>query len=168
MRFHPVSLLSLLVMVVHAQTAGRNIYFNFDNNDFSANGRWVPSNSKEKPAYPSEIELDCDRLNRSCTEATAEYYSGHPHVSISYLHIDRWDANGIVASDLQPICMFRTVTISFADKTVTGTWSAKVLNKDKAQACRTLGATGTNSERLILKNSTEWMSDPYGESLHKY
>jgi len=33
----------------------------------------------------------------TCTEATADYFSGDPHISVVYFKIVKWDGNGIVA-----------------------------------------------------------------------
>src|SRR5580692_4885947 len=129
-----------LILPAQAQTTKPPLYFNHSNDGFSANGRWVPADAKQKAAFPTEVELDCDRITKSCVEATAEYYSGHPHVSIDYLQIDKWDTNGITASSSSGICMVRNVAISFGDKTIVQTVSSKTLDQEKLKACKLLGA----------------------------
>lgn len=78
----------------------RVVYFNFDAQSFSATGKWVsPSpDPKDQPAHPQEVQLDCFRQSQECIEATAEYYMGHPHVSLDYLNVVKWDTNGIIAT----------------------------------------------------------------------
>src|SRR5271169_5923915 len=98
-----LALLILFSVPLSAQKP--TLYFAGDNKDFSTRGRWVPSNAKEKAAYPSETQIDCQRQTNSCTEATAEYFSGHPHVTIDYFEIVKWDENGILATSADGICM---------------------------------------------------------------
>jgi hypothetical protein len=147
-----------------AQKAEQSLYFFNDANGFVANGRWIPSDPKEKAAYPSETELDCMRGTRTCMEATAEYYSGHPHVSLTLYQIIKWDENGIVATADGGICMTETMLISFADKSVSNTHSEKNLDKFDKGACKTAGATGTETDLFIIKNSDRWIADPYGSN----
>lgn len=168
MRSLRIGLAFFLILSAQAQTAKPPLYFNHNNDGFSANGRWIPADTKQTAAFPTEVELDCDRITKSCVEATAEYYSGHPHVSIDYLQIDKWDTNGITASSSSGICMVRNVTISFSDKTIVQTVSSKTLDQEKLKACKLLGANATELERFVIKNSAQWISDPYGESLSKY
>lgn len=160
--------LSICLLSAQAQKAKPPLYFYFDGLGFSANGRWISADPKQKGAFPSEVQLECNRSTKLCTEATAEYFSGHPHVSIDYLNIERWDANGIVASGSGSICMIRMLTISFADKTIVQAISSKVLSEEKRTACKFLSASGTELEKFVIKNSDAWVSDPYGESLSKF
>jgi hypothetical protein len=75
----------LLSACVYAQRFKPAVHFVFDSNLLVASGRWISSDPKVKAAYPSEVEIDCVLTTKTCTEATAEYYSGHPHVSLTYL-----------------------------------------------------------------------------------
>jgi hypothetical protein len=160
--------LILLSGLVHAQEAKPTLTFNFNNIGFSANGRWVSGDSKGNASYPNEVEFNCERGTRLCTEATAAYYDGHPHVSIEYFQIDRWDASGIAASSSDSICVRRNVIISFSNKTVVETQTAKAMDKKKLlESCKFFGDNGTELSRLVIKNSPEWMSDPYGETAHR-
>lgn len=157
-------LLLTISLAAGAQTAKPNLYFAFDKNSFSSTGRWIPSDTKDKAANPAETEIDCDRLSRTCIEASAEYYGGHPHVSIDYFEITKWDADGIVARSSSGICMTRTLLISFADKSLSDTHAAKVMDKDKADACASFGASGTEIDVFVVKNSPKWQSNPYGSN----
>ena len=147
-----------------AQTAKPNLYFAFDSKSFSSTGRGVPSDTKDKAANPAETEIDCDRLAKRCIEASAGYYGGHPHVSIDYFQITKWDADGIIARSSSGICMTRTLLISFADKSLSDTHAAKVMDKEKADACSFFGASGTEIDVFVVKNSPTWQSNPYGAS----
>jgi len=113
----------------------------------------------------SETEIDCDRQSKTCVEATAEYYSGHPHVSLAYFEVVKWDGNGLIATSSEAICMTETILISFPDKSVTGMHSMKKMDNDKKQACTTFGAGEPFSESFVVKNSQRWKADPYGESM---
>jgi len=104
--------LLLLSSSVSAQKAPLHLHFTADSNSFYAAGRWIPSDPKQKGSSPSETEIDCYRQSRICVEATAESYSGHPHVSLAYLEVVRWDENGIVATSPSAICMTEAVLIS--------------------------------------------------------
>ncbi|HWT66117.1 MAG TPA: hypothetical protein VN151_08380 [Terracidiphilus sp.] len=163
-----VLLLMLPSMCANAQKIEPNLYFFMDSNSFSGTGRWVPSNSNEKAAYPSETEIDCNRISKTCIEATAEYYSGHPHVSVAYFAIVTWDAQQIIATSSDAICMVQTIIVSVPDKTISETHSIKKMSPEKAQACETFGASGTQTDVFVVKNSPRWKSDPYGESSNKY
>jgi hypothetical protein len=148
----------------YAQKAKPALHFNVQGDSFVASGRWVPSDPKDKAAHPSEVEIDCDGKLKMCIEATAEYYSGHPHVSIDYLDIRKWDANGIIATSDSGICMTRTVLISFADKSLSDTHSMKAIDKDLKGACASFGASGTEIDVFVVKGSDGWEADPYGAS----
>ena len=154
----------LVSMCANAQATKPNLYFFTDTNSFSTTGRWVPSNANEKAAYPSETEIDCNRVSRTCIEATAEYYSGHPHVSVAYLAIAKWDAQQIIATSSDAICMTQTIIVSVSDKAISETHSIKRMDPEKAQACQAFGAGGTQTDVFIVKNSPRWKADPYGES----
>lgn len=156
------ALLSSAVLV--AQKAERPVYFGATSVGFSATGRWVPSNPSQHADFPSETEIDCARQSRSCVEATAEYYLGHPHVSTEYYDIVKWDDNGLIAISSNAICTTQTLIVSFADKSITATHSIKKLNRETASACKTFEASGTFSKVFVVKNSERWMENPYGSS----
>lgn len=143
------------------------LYFTWDARSFTANGRWVPADAKEKAAYPSETRFDCDRISKTCVEATAEYFSGHPHASLNYYTILKWDHDGIIATTDAAICVANTVMISFAEKSVTAKSTLKTLDDKTREACKAIGAEGASSVFLV-KNSERWLADPYGESLKRY
>jgi hypothetical protein len=168
MRNKLVALSMLLSLCAYAQKIKPPLYFSADSKSFSATGRWVPSNQKDKAAFPSETEIDCDRSSKTCVEADAEYYSGHPHVSITYFEIAKWNENQIIATSSSGICMEQTILISIPDKTISNTHSMKKLDAPKKEACSTIGASGTQADLFIVKNSPQWNSDPYGESSNKY
>jgi hypothetical protein len=130
-----LQLLVLLAIssIAAAQNATPSVHFSVDPNNLYADGRWVPS--KEKSAFPSETQLNCMRQWRSCLAATAETYAGHPHVSIEYFQIVQWDDSGLAAVDADPICMKRTMVISFAGKTVSVSGSVKNVPKEQREAC---------------------------------
>lgn len=111
-----VMMLLLLAFSTPEQKTQRPVYFGVDADGFSATGEWIPSGAKEKPGLPSETQIDCFKKNMSCVEATAEYYYGHPHVSIAYLGVLKWSDDGIIASSSAGACMTNTVLVSFAEK----------------------------------------------------
>jgi len=148
-----------------AQQAGLPLHFDVSSDNFYSSGRWIPSDPKQKAPYPSETIIECDRQSRWCVEATAELYSGHPHVSTDSLVISKWDGSGITAISENGICMTVTMHISFLDKKISAIHSMKKLDKAKVEACKFLGTSGTVYASFIVKNSPRWDSDPYGESL---
>lgn len=168
MKIEQVLLLLLITIYMNAQVNKPNLYFFVDSNSVSLTGRWIPADTNEKAAFPSETEIDCDRNSATCVEATAEYYSGHPHVSLTFFKILRWNSKQIIASTSDSICMMQTITVSFPDKSATQTHSIKKLPIDEKQACEDFGASGTQIDLFIIKNSLRWNSDPYGESIKKY
>ena len=95
---------------------GPTLYFSVDRSSFSAEGSWVPANPKDHAAFQTETELDCEKRTGECIEASANYYAGHPHISVAYFQIIRWDSNGIVAANADGICAGRTLFIGFAAK----------------------------------------------------
>jgi hypothetical protein len=155
-----MGVLTTLTQPVYAQKAGRPIYFTDDGFGFSATGKWVPADPNDKPAFPSETEIDCEKIAMSCVEATAEIYSGHPHVTISYLHAIKWDRDGIVATSSSGTCMTNTILISFAEKEITETYSMKQLDDKTKEACNDFGATRTTTSLFVLKGSGRWNADP--------
>ncbi len=126
---------------------------------FSATGKWVskPSNPKNEP-FPQEVEIDCFKGKHGdvCVEATAEYYMGHPHISVSYLDILKWDKDGIVAIDSSGVCMTNTVLINFADQSISDTVSLKKLTDETKSACAFFGAGQSESLVFVLKGSDQW------------
>jgi hypothetical protein len=159
-----VLILLLITTTPPAQKIKPRLYFAVDAHSFSANGRWIPSDPKDKAANPSETQIDCDHQSKTCTEATAEYYSGHPHVFLNYFEVVKWDENGIVATSANAVCLTETLLISFADKSVSNTHSLKKLDNDKKEACKFLGFVGTETDLFIIKNSDPWLADPYGSN----
>ena len=138
-----------------------------DSKNFYTDGRWVPSTVGEKSLFPSETQINCSRLSRTCIAATAEYYYGHPHVSIEYFGVLKWDRSSIVALNSDAVCLERTLLISFSDKSVSATGSPKNLPGDTKEACSTMGAGKRYTDFFVVKNSAAWNADPFGESLGK-
>lgn len=151
-----LSLALLSAFTLTAQTAGSAPYFFLNATFFSAEGTWIPVDPKTHAAFQTETELDCARKSGMCIEATADYYSGHPHISLTYFPIAKWDSNGILASNDDEICASRTVTIGFATKHIVDTREAKLLSKEKQKACATLGVPESESWTLALKDSKIW------------
>jgi hypothetical protein len=112
------------------------IFFSYDKNGFTATGSWIPADTKTSSSVRSETEIDCFKNSLSCVEATAEFYSGHPHVTLNYLQVIKWDNDGIIASDSSGICMTVAVQISFAEKRISSTHSLKQLNDKTKEACK--------------------------------
>jgi hypothetical protein len=137
------------------------VHFSFDSGSLYADGR-----ESEKSQFPSETQVNCDRQSKMCIGATAEYYSGHPHVSIEYFQIVKWDADGIIATS-DAICMQRTMIVSFPNKAISIAGTLKSLSKEKTKTCETVGASRPYTDFFILKDSPEWNKDPYGESSGK-
>lgn len=81
-----IVLLTTCLVPLPAQTLINkdNLYFFVDASGFSAEGTWIPVDPKSHAAYQAETKVDCDRAVKLCTEATAEYLSGHPHISLTY------------------------------------------------------------------------------------
>lgn len=129
----------LLLLLTHAPSARpqsvSTIFFSYDQNSFSATGSWIPADTTTSSSVRSETEIDCFKNSLSCVEATAEFYSGHPHVTLNYLQVIKWDNDGIIASDPSGICMTVAVQISFAEERISSTHSMKQLNDKKKQAC---------------------------------
>jgi len=135
------------------------IFFSCEKNGFSAMGSWIPTDTKTSSSVRSETEIDCFKNSLSCVEATAEFYSGHPHVTLNYLQVIKWDDDGIIASDSSGICMTVAVQISFAEERISSTHSAKQLNDKKKEACKFFGAEKTEEEIFVLKGSERWTKE---------
>ncbi len=137
------------------------IYFNRDTNNFTATGSWIPTADTKTTisSVHSETEIDCTKSNATCVEATAEFYSDHPHVTLNYLQVLKWDSDGIIASDSSGICMTVAVQISFAEKRISATHSAKQLNDKTKEACKFFGAEKTEEEIFVLKGSERWTKE---------
>jgi hypothetical protein len=163
-----VCFIIFLAVLSRAQEAKPPLYFNFNNIGFSAVGSWVSGDTTNNAGRPSEVEINCERVAKLCTEATATYYDGHPHVSIDYFQIGRWDSDGILASSSDSLCVLRNVSISFSNKTIVETRSAKSLDKKKLlESCKFFVDNGMELSRLVIKNSEEWNTNPYGEVAHR-
>jgi hypothetical protein len=157
---HRSLLLALLASsMLSAQTATPKIHFFVQASAFSTEGTWIPIDPKSHAAYEAETQVDCDKGTATCTEATAEFYSGHPHISVVYFQIVKWDGNGIVASNADGICASRTLSIGFAAKHISDMREAKVLPEDKKKACETIGVPVSEGWTLVLKNSKDWVSE---------
>ena len=99
-----------LILAAEPQRASTT-WFNYVKDSFSATGNWIPADPKDRPAFPSETEIDCSRNSMSCVEGTAEFYMGHPHVTLNYLQVIKWDKDGILARDSSGTCMTVTMQI---------------------------------------------------------
>jgi hypothetical protein len=154
-----LALLTVFALSVFSQQKERSIFFGADAFGFSATGKWVPADPNDKPAFPSETEIDCEKKGMSCVEATAEYYYGHPHVTISYLQTVKWDSDGIIATSSSGACMTNSILISFAEKKITETDSMKQLDDKTKEACNAFGAKQTTTSLFILKGSARWNAD---------
>lgn len=155
-----LSLLLLAATALPAQTlVGRDLSFFVDSSSFSAEGTWVPVDPKDHAAYQAETELDCEKRTGECIEATADYFSSHPHITVAYFQVIKWDSNGIVATNADGICSGRTVSIGFAAKHISDTREAKVLPADKEKACQSLGVPSSQSWTFLLTNSKAWATE---------
>jgi hypothetical protein len=132
------------------------IFFSSDQNSFSATGNWAPSDPRNKPAFPSETQIDCFRDGMLCVEATAEYSKGHPHVALNYFAVSKWDKDGIIATNSSPICMAVTLQISFTDKRVSVTHSAKELDEENKGACKLFSGSTAQEDVFVLRGSARW------------
>jgi hypothetical protein len=163
----PVSKTAVATVVLLLLTCARStrpqssspIFFSRDENNFTATGSWIPADTRTSSSVPSETEIDCFKNSLSCVEATAEFYSGHPHVTLNYPQVIRWDDDGIVASDSSGICMTVTIQISFAEKRISSTHSAKQLNDKTKEACKYFGAEKTEEDIFVLKGSERWTKE---------
>jgi hypothetical protein len=146
--------LSLVCLIPGAEPQrASTIYFSYDKDSFSATGNWIPADPKDKPAFPSETQVDCFRTGMSCVEATADLYMGHPHVSLNYFQVIKWDKDGIIAGDSSGICMTVTMQITFAEKRISSTHSLKQLDDKVKQSCAFFGADKTQEDIFVLKGS---------------
>lgn len=135
------------------------IYFTYVKDQFSATGNWVAADTKAKPEIPSETEIDCNKNSRACVEATAEFYMGHPHVTVNYYQVIRWDADGIIATDTSGTCMTVTLQISLADKRISSTHAVKRLDQEAKEACKFFQADKTEEDIFVLKGSERWRKE---------
>jgi hypothetical protein len=156
-----MAVVSALISYSSAQRSAPKVHFSFDNSSFYADGR-----ESEKSEFPSETQINCDRPGKTCIAASAEYYSGHPHVSIEYFRVLKWDADGIIAIS-DALCMQRTMIVSFPNRGISVSGALKTLPKEKTEACETLGASKPYTDVFVLKNSPQWNKDPYGEGKSK-
>lgn len=91
-------------LLVALSTSAQVIYFDHDETNFFATGSWASHDASIK-APLTETEIDCFKNTKTCIEATAEYYMGHPHVSVNYLDVIKWDKDGVIATDASGSCM---------------------------------------------------------------
>ena len=158
MRLHiPSVALSFLCCTLLLQ-GQRNLYFFPAGNEFTATGKWVPSDPKDKEPYPSETQIDCSKASLSCVEATGDYYMQHAHVTIRYWKVNRWDNDGILATDSDGLCMTVTLLVSFSDKTLMTQYTMKQLPDAQKSACKAFGAIPTG-EIFVIKNSPRWIQE---------
>lgn len=160
-KYAGMALVSVLGIGASAFSQAPHVHFSVDRASFYADGR-----ESEKSPFPSETQINCDRQTETCIAATAEYYFGHPHVSIEYFQILKWDTDGIIATS-DAICIQRTMIVSFPNKAISISGMLKSLPKEKTEACETLGASKPYTDAFVIKNSPEWNKDPYGESSGK-
>src|SRR5947207_2657609 len=92
------------------------LFFSVTREGLSTTGKWIPGDPTDKPAFPTETQIDCFRNSMECVEATADYSFGHPHVMLNYLQVAKWDDNSLIATSDSGVCMTNTLVISFADK----------------------------------------------------
>src|SRR5579863_4690176 len=121
-----------------------SVHFSVGQTSFYADGR-----ESEKSLFPSETQINCDRQGKTCIAATAEYYSGNPHVSIEYFQVLKWDADGIIAVS-DAICMQRTMIVSFPNKAISISGMLKSLPSEKTEACGTVGASKPYTDVFVL------------------
>ncbi len=100
-----------------------------------------------------------------CVVASAEQYSGLPHISVSYFDVLSWNKNGIVAQTDSKICMTNTIQINFADQRITDTFSPKKLDEKKKKACAAFGAKDSASSIFVLRGSERWNKEHEKELL---
>lgn len=163
MRYAVILLLVLATLFASGQKPQKEekkegvVYFSVVADSFSATGKWASTSSdpKDQIVVPQEVEIDCFK-GGSCIEATAEYYMGHPHVSLRYFDIKRWDKDGILAASSSAICLTNTVLINFADQTVSRTDSLKNLEDKKKEACAFFGVNQSQSFVFVLKGTDRW------------
>jgi hypothetical protein len=153
-----LSAILLFVSLISAAEPQRasTIYFAYTKDSFSATGNWIVADTKTNPPFPSETEIDCFKNSMLCVEATAEFYMSHPHVTVNYLNVMRWDKDGIIATDSSGICMTVTMQISFADKHISSTHSVKQLEDKMKETCKFFQADTTEEDILVLKGSERW------------
>jgi hypothetical protein len=132
------------------------IYFAYVEGGFSATGNWTPADPKDKPALPSETEIDCFKNSGSCVEGRAETYFGHPHITLNFYEVIKWDGNGIIARDSSGTCMTVTMQITYAEKRISSTHSMKTLDDETKKACNFFGADETQEDIFVLKGSERW------------
>lgn len=150
----------LVASTLPAQTiVAPNLYFFLDKSSFSAEGSWVPVNLKDHAADQTETRVDCEKRTGQCIEAIADDFSGHPHISLAYFQIIKWDSNGIVAINADAICVTRTISIGFAAKHIGDVREAKVLPDGTQKACQSLGILSYESWTFLLKNSKAWAAE---------
>jgi len=155
------ALLFACVLAYSQEHKSPPVHFSFDRESFYADGR-----ESEKSVLQTETQINCTRQGRSCIAATAEYYAGHPHVSVEYFQTLKWDADGIIATS-QAVCMQRTMIVSFSNQSISISGTLKSLPKETTDACKAVGANEPYTDEFILKNSSKWNKAPYGQSNDK-
>jgi hypothetical protein len=152
------ALVALMLFLV--QSPNKHVlFFSFDRDSFSATGKWAStsSNPKDQIAHPQEVQIDCFRANRQCIEATAEYYMGNPHISISYLTIVQWDKDGIIAVSSAGVCLTNKLIFNFADKSITALDVPKQLTEDLKKSCAFFGAGEAPPPfTFVVRGSPRW------------
>ena len=155
-----LSAFSVVVPIASAaEQQKRPIFFNYDTNIFTATGYWISSLPNAAPGFQSETQIDCFREKMGCVQATAAYYSGHPHVTLGYLRVIKWDRDGIIATDSSGICTTTTIQIAFAEKRISSTHSMKQLDDKTREGCKFFEANKTQEESFVLRGSERWVKE---------
>ena len=89
------------------------------------------------------LEIDCFKAQDTCMVATASIVGSEPDITVEYYDVIRWDENGIVAENSEPICMTNQLNITFQDQSVMAIDSPKQNAKGFKDSCKTVGHTQT-------------------------
>lgn len=108
-------------------------------------GKWKATTGRagDEPAHKHVIEIDCFKEQRTCMEATANVIEGEPDIVVEYYDVIRWDENGIVAENSEPICVTNQLNITFQDQSVMAIDSPKHNAKGFKDSCKWVDHTLT-------------------------
>lgn len=140
----PSVLLLFVVTIAYAQdrplmmhvTPGRFV---------TVTGKWKATTGREgdEVAYKHVVEIDCFKAQDTCMVATANVIEGEPDLMVEYYDVIRWDQNGIVAENSEPICVTNQLNITFQDQSVMAIDSPKQNAKGFKDSCKFVGHTLT-------------------------
>jgi hypothetical protein len=136
----------LLLFVTVACAQERPLRMNVTRGRFvTVTGKWKGTTGRQgdEVAYKHAVQIDCFKAQDTCMVATANIVGSEPDITVEYYDVIRWDENGVVAENKEPICVTNQLNISFQDQSVMAIDSPKLNAKGFKDSCKVVGHTLT-------------------------